>query len=423
MELTHEMQQARFGLLKEMPYLAPAVLRMRMVPVPSMPTLSVDRYWRCYYNPEFVAAASPEDRVAYLRHEVSHLLRNHLRRGEWEQHSQLTNIAGDLEINAHIPEMQKDPFCYPGSKTFPEAEGFKPGLMLEEYLELLHKKQNKQQEQGQKGKPQAGQPGDEESNSAGQGTDGKFGDFTPCGSGSGGKVEEWELPDDGKGPGEFEKKAIEKSVAEQIKDHKAKNPGRTPADWDVWAEKILVRPIPWDQWLRRHVRVALGLAAGMVDYSYKRRARRPSSEIIFPGLVKPRVKLAVVVDTSGSMSPEDLGKALGTIHDMIRAMGVEEGLHVLSCSMTTTVTQRVFSASKVTLKGGGGTDMRVGIGDAEKLKPSAIVVVTDGYTPWPETKGTIPVFAVIVPNTGTGMNVAEDRGIPEWIPWKVVETK
>jgi predicted metal-dependent peptidase len=48
--------------------------------------------------------------------------------------------------------------------------------------------------------------------------------------------------------------------------------------------------------------------------------------------------------------------------------------------------KKVFSVGQVTLGGGGGTDMRVGMEAAMKLRPTpqVLIVVTDGYTPWPE---------------------------------------
>jgi predicted metal-dependent peptidase len=48
--------------------------------------------------------------------------------------------------------------------------------------------------------------------------------------------------------------------------------------------------------------------------------------------------------------------------------------------------RRVSSAAAVELIGGGGTDMGAGLAAVGRLRPrpSVVVVLTDGLTPWPE---------------------------------------
>ncbi|GIF08556.1 hypothetical protein Asi03nite_60940 [Actinoplanes siamensis] len=71
--------------------------------------------------------------------------------------------------------------------------------------------------------------------------------------------------------------------------------------------------------------------------------------------------------------------------------------------------RRVGSVGEVELAGGGGTDMRVGIAHAlsARPKPSIVVVLTDGYTPWPDAApGSVRVVAGLV-----------GRRAPEPPPW------
>lgn len=48
--------------------------------------------------------------------------------------------------------------------------------------------------------------------------------------------------------------------------------------------------------------------------------------------------------------------------------------------------RRVTRVEQVELAGGGGTDMGAGIAAAAALRPrpSIVIVLTDGYTPWPD---------------------------------------
>jgi predicted metal-dependent peptidase len=71
---------------------------------------------------------------------------------------------------------------------------------------------------------------------------------------------------------------------------------------------------------------------------------------------------------------------------------------------------RVFSAKQLNLSGGGGTDMRVGIAAAMvgKPQPDMVIVLTDGYTPWPDRPlGKTKLLAVIINGNG--------EGSPEWM--------
>lgn len=71
---------------------------------------------------------------------------------------------------------------------------------------------------------------------------------------------------------------------------------------------------------------------------------------------------------------------------MLRSVGVRsQGVRVLSCDAAVHSIKRVSSARQVELAGGGGTNMGAGIEEAVRArpKPGVVVVLTDGYTPWP----------------------------------------
>jgi predicted metal-dependent peptidase len=152
--------------------------------------------------------------------------------------------------------------------------------------------------------------------------------------------------------------------------------------------------------------------AGASDYSYRRPSRRQGQvgdgKVVLPSLRQPAPRVVVVVDTSGSISDTMLSQALAEVRGILEAAGQREGVRVLAVDAAIQSCRRVFRPEQVELAGGGGTDMRVGLEAATKMRPrpDTIVVITDGYTPWPDEppRG----IRVIVAHLGGGGDV------PEW---------
>ena len=108
---------------------------------------------------------------------------------------------------------------------------------------------------------------------------------------------------------------------------------------------------------------------------------------MLPSTRRPIPSVAMVIDTSGSVDDGLLARALAEVDGALRALGVGgQAVSVISCDVAATQPTRVRRARDVRLAGGGGTDMRVGIRAAAALRPrpDLVVVLTDGYTPWPD---------------------------------------
>ncbi len=212
-----------------------------------------------------------------------------------------------------------------------------------------------------------------------------------CGSCATGVREWWEDGPPGEGtppgltPGEAE--LVRREVARQVE--AARSRGDIPGHWRRWAEEKLRPRVDWRRELAAAVRHALADAAGASDYTYRRPSRRQgqvgNGKVIFPALRQPIPRVAVVVDTSGSVSDQMLARALAEVAGVLKASGQREGVHVLAVDATVQACRRVFRPEQVELAGGGGTDMGEGLAAAEKLRPrpQVAVVITDGYTPWP----------------------------------------
>src|SRR5262249_8162579 len=68
---------ARLYAARVRPYLATALFALHTVESRRVPTMAVDRHWRCYVSPLFVDRTPLEELAGVWVHEVSHLLRDH----------------------------------------------------------------------------------------------------------------------------------------------------------------------------------------------------------------------------------------------------------------------------------------------------------------------------------------------------------
>jgi predicted metal-dependent peptidase len=176
-------------------------------------------------------------------------------------------------------------------------------------------------------------------------------------------------------------------VAQDVRAAHGKLPGTVPAGLLRWAEEVLNPKVNWRAVLAAELRRAVAEVSGAVDYSYRRPSRRSAvaGPVVLPALRRPVPEVAVVCDTSGSMTDDLLAIVLAEVEGLLRALGLARQVRVLACDTAVAPVQRVSSARQVELIGGGGTDMGAGIGAAAALRPrpAVTVVLTDGYTPWP----------------------------------------
>ncbi len=190
-----------------------------------------------------------------------------------------------------------------------------------------------------------------------------------------------------------------------------KLPGTVPAGLLRWAQEVTSPKVNWRVLLAAELRRAVAEVAGAVDYSYRRPSRRScvAGQVVLPALRRPVPEVAVVCDTSGSMTADLLAMALAEVEGLLRALGLARQVRVLACDTAAGPAQRVSSARQVQLIGGGGTNMGAGIAAAAALRPrpAVTVVLTDGYTPWPaeQPKGMRIVVGLIGPRV---------RGAPPW---------
>lgn len=343
-----------------------AFLVRRMAKIPSA-TMAVTRDGVLLVDPRFVAKYECRQLGEVLVHELLHLLRDHPRRADavalvdrsrW-------NVAADCEINCGL-----DAEFLPDKPCLPWSFGMKPGKLAEEYYDLLPEEIMVDRWVG----------------------------CGACGSGSGGERVDGE-PDLGSGEGrtEVELSRMRREVAADVAGSRA---GSCPGDLLRWAHDLLRPPkIRWQDRLRRAIRAGVAGRAGRSDYvrtrtdrrqaCYDQVARSLGAESFLAPALRGRVpRVAVGVDTSGSMGEAELVAAMSEVEGVLRVVGAPVVFLACDCAISERPRQICSSKEAVRmLRGGGGTDFAVVMEEVGRMRPlpGLFIFLTDGCGPAPKT--------------------------------------
>ena len=386
-----KLQAARLWIIQNRPYYARALLACPLIPTEARPTMTIamDHRWRIYINEDHVETLTVEKTAATLIHEINHALRCHGERSRRTAPDELLiywQAACELEINDDLEEDGLDVDTW----LLPETFGLECSLTAETYFRQLLDQATKL---GEGEVPDCGPVCGAHPPHAGPhhlgGVDGVDGV---------GNLQRW---------------LLRQAVAEAIvADADGDDSWEVPPGLRAWAHDTVGSKVDWRQVLARALRQSLHATAGSADFTWSRPPRRhdPHGDVIRPGLAAPTADIAVVLDTSGSMSAAEHAQAFSEIDAILKRVVPGEAVRVLSVDHEVHIDQRVVQARQVVPEGGCGTDMAAGIETAAQGAPAAIIVLTDGWTPWPRDPlpGARCVIAALTDNT----NMHE---VPGWI--------
>jgi len=362
-----------------------------------------------WYNPQYVDKTSDNSILKILEHEGMHLLNQHVPRlirmigteSDPVKKSikiKVWNLASDCCVNSQMKMPKELEICGITVKLcFPEKFKLPAGKASEWYYDELMKSAEKLMEELSKC-PNCGEP----KPGHGDGKDGngndKSKDFCTCGEGVGQLADDhsqW-INDDVKNSPDQQSLArkLEMNTANTIREstRSFKQRGTLPAGIEELIGDILNPPkLPYHLIIRKLVK---GSRLSKFKPSSTRINRKRTYTFVtgkkinipdispFPGKKRDfTFNIGILIDTSGSMGPDDMLEGLSGIKGIIEN-DKNVQTTVIECDGEI---QKEYICKKVKdidpkMRGRGGTTLGPGLFRFKELNPDIILCFTDGYT-------------------------------------------
>lgn len=365
-----KISKAKSRLLMQHPFFATLLVRTPVEVTDQIPLAATDGS-KIYINPDFLDECSVEDVMTVLAHEVGHdSLLHSLRLGL--RNADLFNQAADHAINLMLIDQGfKCPKSVPGGWL---ADVQYKSWSADKIYDDLRRKQKDQPpkagqgQNGSKGKPGPAQPG----------RDWLHGDVLPSPKAA-----------DPAQQAAAEQKAKQRVAAAA---NMARMAGKLTGELERMVGEFLDAKVHWTDLLREYMTRIV-----KARDNWQRRNRRFDKFYLPTRRSHEMGPICFIPDTSGSMMGDDMEKicsemshcAVQTRPENIRVVWTDaavKGEQVFSADE--------FSYGALQPKGGGGTDMRIGLKHVEQYEPQVVVLMTDCYTPWPDEPCPFPVICI-----------------------------
>jgi predicted metal-dependent peptidase len=326
-----------------------------------IPTAGVAKHninYKLLINPEFWDSLSLNHRVGLTKHEMLHLAFFHPLMKDSFDDDKLFNIAADLEINQYI----ENEFLPEGGlklDSFPEINlPRKAGTRV--YYDILKQNQNNQTLQNLMDAMGQGQP---------QSSDGLNN-----------PNHDWKEFED---MGEAEKRLLKTQMEYQMKElaHEVtKSRGMVPGEIKELINNFTAFEEAKFDW-RGYIRRFVGRSVKVYTKKLRRKFNKRFEDN--PGLkIKQKKHILVAVDTSGSVSTDELKEFFSEVHHMQKT---GSDITVVQCDTAISDIRPYKQSNKIELHGRGGTSFEPVIEyyDANQKKYTCLIYFTDGEAPAP----------------------------------------
>ncbi len=395
--------RARTSLLLNHPFFASLALRLTVQEDTSCQTAWTDGKVFAY-NPDYINILSQAKLEGLAAHLVMHPACNHHKRRQ-SREPKMWNRACDYAINGILLDAG---FTLPDAYLYLEEYRGRSAESVYEHLQQgqeendsnedeeddngqnsAQKEQEEQEEQNKKEQPESDSQNDgtEEEQQASDGDPGQSGEVRDAISGAS-AVDSPSMETD-----------WDEAFIQAV--HNAREIGKLPNGIAAFIEKKINPKVNWRELLARFIE-----RSARSDYSWMSPNRRYIHQgIYFPSLSNSELnRIAIAVDTSGSIVPDDLSQFAAEISEIMEQYPAS--VHLIYCDMKVQHYQ-VFERSDLPMtmkpKGGGGTDYRpvFQLIDREAFNPACLVYLTDmECLSFPEFAPDYPVLWI---NVGTNL--------------------
>lgn len=347
--MSDNMQKAKVRLLLHHPFFATLLLSTPSRESREIPTAGTNGR-ELIWNPDFMATLDADETQGVMAHEVLHMALEHCLRLHG-RNPMLWNIACDFAINLIVKESG---LKLPAGGCLDEKYA---GMSADEIYDQLQKQMQK--------------------------------------SGKGpGSMKKDAMHGDILSPGDMteeERVQVERKIRQNVAQaaNMARMAGKLAGGLERLVDQLLNPAVPWQVLLRDYM-----TRVSKDDESWNRRNRRYSHAFL-PARHSERMgEIVIIGDTSGSISAEDLNRVAAEVNAISEQVRPE--LIRVIWADTQVAREETFEPGqeiKMTPAGGGGTNMCVPLRHVEdNYDPQVVVLITDGYTPWPAVEPSYPLI-------------------------------
>ncbi|MEI7843517.1 MAG: VWA-like domain-containing protein [Gallionellaceae bacterium] len=396
-DITTKLAAARTRLILDKPFLGALALRLPLVEAdPKWCLTSATEGRNLYYNPDYIAALSVEQTQFVLAREALHCALSHFARRQHRVKSRWVAACDHAVNGLLVNDGLKPP---PGTLVIDEYEG----MTAEEIYPCIQDNDSDSQTNQSDGSEDNADPtesgGQQQNDESKQGGEGQSSQEESQSSGAQGQQQD--LNARGAPQPQPLSASEQESLATQWQQRlagaalQAQQAGKLGGGLARMVGEMLQPKLPWRMLLARYM-----TQVAKDDYSYSRPSRR-EGEMIMPSLRSSQANIVVALDTSGSVSGQELSEFLAEINTLKAQLRASITLHACDTALAEDGPW-IFEAWEDfkmprEFEGGGGTDFKPIFAWLEQngKSPDMLLYFTDAEGPFPVLEPHYPVIWLV----------------------------